>query len=44
MPSDFRPDITGGVEGLNDDGTFVMAMYFTSGAEAREGRKETDAP
>ncbi|HET9871310.1 MAG TPA: hypothetical protein VFP89_01775 [Propionibacteriaceae bacterium] len=40
MPSDFRPDILGGVEGLKDDGTFVMAMYFTSEAEAREGEKK----
>ena len=40
MPSDFRPDIIGGVEGLKDDGTFVMAMYFTSEAEAREGEKK----
>ncbi len=40
MPSDYRPDIIGGVEGLKDDGTFVMAMYFTSEAEAREGEKK----
>ncbi len=40
MPHDFRPDILGGVEGLKDDGTFVMAMYFTSEAEAREGEKK----
>lgn len=40
MPNDFRPDILGGVEGLRDDGTFVMAMYFTSEAEAREGEKK----
>lgn len=39
MPNDFRPDNVGGVEGLKDDGTFVMAMYFTSKAEAREGEK-----
>ena len=40
MPSDFRPDIIGGMEGLKDDGTFVTAMYFTSEAEAREGEKK----
>jgi hypothetical protein len=40
MPNDSRPDIIGGVEGLKDDGTFVMAMYFTSEAEAREGEKK----
>ena len=40
MPNDFRPDIIGGVEGLKDDGTFVMAMYFTSEAEAREGEQK----
>jgi hypothetical protein len=40
MPSDFRPDVIGGVEGLKDDGTFVTAMYFTSEAEAREGEKK----
>ena len=40
MPDDFRPDIIGGVEGLKDDGTFVMAMYFTSEAAAREGEQK----
>ena len=40
MPSDFRPDILGGLEALKDDGTFVMAMYFSSEAEAREGKKK----
>ena len=40
MPNDFRPDIIGGVEGFEDDGTFVMAMYFTSEAEAREGEQK----
>jgi ribosomal protein S6E (S10) len=40
LPSDFRPDIIGGMEGLKEDGTFVLAMYFTSEAEAREGEKK----
>jgi hypothetical protein len=44
MPSDFRPDIIGGVEGLKPDGSFVMAMYFTSEAEAREGEKKPMPP
>jgi hypothetical protein len=44
MPNDFRPDIIGGVQGLRSDGSFVMAMYFTSEAEAREGEKKPMPP
>jgi len=44
MPSDFRPDIIGAVECLKEDGTFVMAMYFTSEAEARVGEKKPMPP
>jgi len=44
MPKDFRPDIIGAVECLKDDGTFVMAMYFTSEAEARVGEKKPMPP
>jgi hypothetical protein len=44
MPNDFRQDILGGVAALNDDGTFVQAMYFTSEAEAREGEKKPMPP
>lgn len=40
MPSDFRPDIIGGLEGLKEDGTFALALYFTSEAEAREGEQK----
>ncbi|HEY5840059.1 MAG TPA: hypothetical protein VIU87_01045 [Mycobacterium sp.] len=36
---DFRPDILGGVVGIQDDGTFAQAFYFTSEQEAREGEK-----
>ena len=44
MPSDFRPDILGAVEGFQDDGAFVMALYFTSEAEARVGEKKPVPP
>jgi hypothetical protein len=37
--SDFRPDILGGLVGIQDDGTFAQAFYFTSEQEAREGEK-----
>ena len=37
--ADFRPDILGGVVGIQDDGTFVQAFYFTSEQAAREGEK-----
>ena len=36
---DFRPDILGGVVGIQDDGAFAQAFYFTSEQEAREGEK-----
>jgi ribosomal protein S6E (S10) len=44
MPEGFRPDIIGGIEGLNADGAFVTAIYFTSEAEAREGEKAPMPP
>jgi len=44
MPNDFRPDIIGAVECLKEDGSFVMAMYFTSEAEARVGEKKPMPP
>lgn len=37
---DFRPDLLGGVVGVNEDGTLAQAFYFTSEAEAREGEKQ----
>jgi len=39
LGGNFRPDIVGGVVGINDDGNFAQAFYFTSEAEAREGEK-----
>jgi hypothetical protein len=35
----FRPDILGSLMLSHDDGEYVMAIYFTSEAEAREGEK-----
>ena len=43
-PMDFRPDILGGFAALDDDGTFVQAIYFTSEAEAREGEQKAMPP
>lgn len=40
VSGDFRPDLMGGVVGVNDDGTFAQAFYFRSEAEAREGEKQ----
>ena len=36
----FRPDILGSLMLSHDDGEYVMAIYFTSEAEAREGEKK----
>lgn len=36
----FRPDVLGTVQSFMADGTFVMAIYFTSEADAREGEKK----
>ncbi len=41
--SGFRPDILGSLMLSHDDGEYVMAIYFTSEAEAREGEK-TEPP
>ena len=35
----YRPDILGSLMLAKDDGEYVMAIYFTSEAEAREGEK-----
>lgn len=35
----FRPDILGSLMLSHDDGEYVMAIYFTSEAEARRGEK-----
>ena len=36
----FRPDVLGSLMLGRDDGEYVMAIYFTSEAEAREGEKK----
>jgi hypothetical protein len=36
----FRPDVIGTVQAFHADCTFVMAIYFTSEADAREGEKK----
>lgn len=38
--AEFRPDILGSLLLSHDDGEYVMAIYFTSEAEAREGEKK----
>ena len=35
-----RPDMLGSVSAQYDDGSYTMAMYFTSEAEARKGEKK----
>ena len=37
---DFRPDLLGGIVGINDDGRFAQAFYFTSETEARAGERQ----
>jgi hypothetical protein len=36
----FRPEIIGSVGAAHSDGTWTMAMYFTSEADAREGEQK----
>ena len=38
--SEFRPEILGSLTLAHDDGEYVMAIYFTSEAEAREGENK----
>ena len=38
--AEFRPDVLGSLALIHDDGTYTMALYFTSEAEAREGEKK----
>lgn len=38
--AEFRPEILGSLLLTGDDGTYVMAVYFTSEAEAREGERK----
>ena len=40
----FRPDVLGTVSAQYDDGSYTMAMYFTSEAEARKGEKKKPPP
>jgi hypothetical protein len=41
---DFRPEILGSLNVMQDDGTFTMAIYFTSEQEAREGERKEPPP
>jgi hypothetical protein len=36
----FRPEVIGSVGAAHSDGTWTMAMYFTSEADAREGEQK----
>ena len=40
----FRPDLLGSVAAQYDDGSYTMAMYFTSEKEARKGEKKEPPP
>ena len=42
--SDFRPEILGSLNVMYDEGAFVMAIYFTSEEEAREGERKEPPP
>jgi hypothetical protein len=41
---DFRPEILGSLNVMTDDGSFTMAIYFTSEQEAREGERKEPPP
>jgi hypothetical protein len=43
LDTDMRPDLLGGIVGIDDDGRFAQAMYFSSEAEARAG-EQTEVP
>ncbi len=40
----FRPDLLGSVAAQYDDGSYTMAMYFTSEADARKGEQKEPPP
>ena len=40
----FRPDVLGSLMLGHEDGEYVMAIYFTNEAEAREGEKKEPPP
>lgn len=42
--SAFRPEILGSLSMAHDDGTWTMALYFTSEADAREGERKEPPP
>jgi hypothetical protein len=42
LPDDARPDVLGGLVGLQPDGAYTMIVYFTSEAEARAGEAQED--
>jgi hypothetical protein len=42
--AEFRPDVIGSLAVQRPDGTYAMALYFTSEAEAREGEKKEPPP
>src|SRR5262249_55055075 len=42
--SKFRPDLIGSVAAEYDNGSYTMAMYFTSEKEARKGEKKEPPP
>ena len=41
---DFRPEILGSLNVMQEDGGFTMAIYFTSEEEAREGERKEPPP
>jgi hypothetical protein len=42
VPDDVRPDMIGGVVGLQSDGAYTTVVYFTSEEEARAGESGED--
>jgi hypothetical protein len=42
--AEFRPEVLGSLGIEHADGTWTMALYFTSEAEAREGERKEPPP
>jgi hypothetical protein len=42
--AEFRPEVVGSLGVAHPDGTWTMALYFTSEAEAREGERKEPPP
>jgi hypothetical protein len=40
----FRPEVLGSISAQYDDGSYTMAMYFTSESDARKGEKKKMPP